>query len=92
MVLWVRTGPDAARRLGVVSSRRVGGAVARNRARRRLREVFRQNRERLTGEADVVLVARAGYDATPWNELVEEFVRLARRLGLAENGGAGERE
>ncbi len=85
MVLWVRSGPDAARRLGVVSSRRVGGAVARNRARRRLREVFRQHRDRLTDEADVVLVARAGCGEAPWNELVEEFLRLARRVGIAGN-------
>jgi len=44
MVLFLRSGPDAALRLGVVSSRKVGGAVARNRARRRIREVFRHER------------------------------------------------
>ncbi len=82
MILWTRQAPDAARRLGVVSNRRVGGAVERNRARRRLREVFRLNRGMLTGTADIVLVARAGCGAAPWRDLVEDFCRLARRAGI----------
>lgn len=92
MVLWARSGPDANRRLGVVSSRRIGGAVARNRARRRLREVFRRHRDRLTDSADVVLVARAGCAEAPWNELTEEFLRLARRVGIAGDAGPRGRE
>jgi len=82
MVLWLRAGPDAALRLGVVTSRRIGPAVTRNRARRRLREVFRLNRWRLTGSVDVVLVARTGCDDAPWQELNGEFIALARRAGL----------
>ncbi len=82
MVLWLREGPDSAGRLGVVSSRRIGGAVKRNRTRRRLRELFRLNRWRLSGMADVVIVARTGCAEAPWAELNAEFVALARRAGL----------
>ena len=58
MVFWVRSGADTNLRLGVVASKKVGAAVARNRARRRLREAYRQYRYQLSGSCDVVLVAR----------------------------------
>ena len=58
MVLWSRSGEGADRCLGVVASKKVGNSVARSRAKRRLREWFRQNRYRITGSEDVILVAR----------------------------------
>ncbi|MCP5526912.1 MAG: ribonuclease P protein component [Verrucomicrobiales bacterium] len=47
-----------AARLGVVTSRRVGNAVERSRARRLLREAFRSLQHGIRPPADVVLVAR----------------------------------
>jgi ribonuclease P protein component len=45
-------------RLGLVVSRRVGGAVERNRVKRVVREWFRQNRTQLPFTADLVVIAR----------------------------------
>lgn len=45
-------------RLGIIASRRVGGAVQRNRAKRLLREVFRRHGSRLPAGVDLVAVAR----------------------------------
>lgn len=82
MVLWLRSADDADLRVGVVASRKVGGAVQRNRARRRLKELYRRNRHRLSGKYDVVLVARRDLVKARWDELVEEFVELAGQAGL----------
>ena len=82
MVLWCYTGEDAALRLGVVASRRIGPAVIRNRAKRRLREVFRLNRHALHGHMDVVLVARPAVIKAKWGDLVQELNRLAAEAGL----------
>ncbi|MBB3262631.1 ribonuclease P protein component [Azospirillum sp. OGB3] len=70
-------------RLGLTASRKVGNAVVRNRARRRLREAARQI---LTAHAapghDFVLVARAATAERPWTELVGDLIAALKRLGL----------
>jgi ribonuclease P protein component len=91
VVLWTREGTGASLRLGVVASRKVGGAVLRNRAKRRLRELFRLDRHRLSGKVDVVLVARRGADAVAFAALRDDFRAVAARAGLwpraARTGG-----
>jgi len=82
MVLWLRSGPGAALRLGVVASRKVGGAVQRARAKRRLREAYRLNRHRFEGAWDVILVARYSLPEAPWPAVVDDLLALARRAGL----------
>jgi ribonuclease P protein component len=72
-------------RLGITVTRRIGGAVLRNRVKRRLREVFRLNRAALCPPLDLVINAHAGIENRSVRELESEFRRgvaeLARRLG-----------
>jgi len=74
---------DAAEiRLGLTASRKVGGAVERNRARRRLRALARQF---LPGHGapghDYVLVARRDTVTREWAGLVGDLETALRRLG-----------
>lgn len=88
MVLFLRSGADASRRLGVVASRKVGPAVARSRAKRRLREAFRRHRTQFTGRTDdVVLVARRSILTAPWELIVQDLLRLASQAGLLSPPG-----
>ena len=78
-------------RLGLTASRKVGNAVVRNRARRRLREAARQI---LTAHAapghDFVLVARAATAERPWTELVDDLIAALKRLGLWRDVSKGD--
>jgi ribonuclease P protein component len=78
---------DGATRLGIAVSRKVGGAVVRNRLKRQLREAFAALPDPPSG-IDVVLVARPGLDAAvdqqgfPW--LVGEVGELIAKSAQPE--------
>ena len=72
--------PDT--RIGIITSRKVGNAVKRNRVRRRLREIFRVGRMDVkTGFWIVLIARRAAVDAT-FESLKSEWLRLAARAGI----------
>lgn len=65
--------PDAAPRIGIVASRKVGGAVVRNRAKRLVREVFRHAADLFPAGLDVVVIVRAGAHELAFADAQGEF-------------------
>lgn len=84
LVIYCRKNRLGHNRLGITVSTKLGHAVVRNRARRRLRETFRLNGYRLRQGYDIVLVARHRAVNMPWRELNAGFLKLAGKLGLLE--------
>lgn len=70
-------------RLGITVTRRIGGAVRRNRIKRVLRDLFRRHRDQLTPTHDLVINVHRSFDdrdaAVLERELLAGFARLARR-------------
>lgn len=71
LVLYYRPSAGA-RRIAVTAGRRLGTAVVRNRARRRLREAVRRVEDRLCPRGDLVVVARSRAGTAPFSEIVAE--------------------
>lgn len=79
---WRRLPVGTTTRLGVVTSRKIGSAVVRNRARRLLREVFRVHQGELTQPVDLVLVARQSIVGRGLADVERDFVTTMNRAGL----------
>ena len=85
MVLYCRKNRLDHNRLGLTASVKLGHAVVRNRARRRLREVYRLNSPKLRKGYDLILVARGRTTTVSWKELNDTFMKLCRKLDLLED-------
>ena len=69
-------------RIGFITSKRVGGAVVRNRARRRLRELVRASRPQMRTGIWLVVIARGNAARADFPALEKEWLSLARRAGI----------
>jgi ribonuclease P protein component len=68
-------------RVGVIASTAaVGAAVQRNRAKRRLREVFRHHQALVPADCDLLLIARAALNRLEYREIERKFVDVCRKL------------
>ena len=68
-------------RTGVTASKKVGNAVARNRAKRRMRALFRKLKcDHAPSGTDYVLVARHSLVQAAWTELSADFSIAAKRI------------
>ena len=88
LALYLRRTGRKTNRLGFTVSTKLGHAVVRNRVRRRLREIYRLNEDRLTAGWDVVVVARVRAADSDYHQLERSFLKLADKLSLLKKDGA----
>ncbi len=69
-------------RYGIITTRRLGGAVARNRVRRRIREVARYWHPRIAQGYDVIIIPRPPALTCPYPALLEAMAVGLRRADL----------
>jgi ribonuclease P protein component len=79
---WNKLPDGRAPKLGVVTSKKIGGAVERSRARRLLRETFRQHQHEFAQPVELVLVARNSIAGKNFADVEKDFLTALNRAGL----------
>jgi ribonuclease P protein component len=77
-------GSGESARLGVTVTRKVGGAVERNRLKRAVREVFRRQRSLLPGGLSLVVIAREGATGLAGGAIAAEIEPLFASLAMGD--------
>ena len=82
LVLYARKNRLNQNRVGITVSKKLGGAVVRNRVRRRLREVYRLHEDRFLPGYDIVVVARSRAIDASFESLCQAYLTLAEKAGI----------
>ena len=79
-VVFYRTNGGPRSRLGISAKKALGGAVVRNRIRRRIREIFRQNNSEISPGWDIVIHPRNSMTRVAFASIEAELLGLLRNL------------
>ena len=88
LVVYCLKNNRGTRRVGYTVSTKLGKAVVRNRIRRRLREIYRLNSDKLRGGVDMIIVARSKCVGADYHKMEKAFLHACGELKLLkENQG-----
>ena len=79
---WLVLPTGSISRIGVVTSKKIGGATERSRARRLLRETFRLHQHDFERPVDLVLIARQSIAGKQFAGVEKDFLEAMRRAKL----------
>ena len=86
LVLYARKNRLEENRVGITVGKKLGKAHVRNRARRRIREVYRLNEEKFQPGWDIVVVARSRCIKASFQDIVSAYLALAGKAGILTTG------
>lgn len=69
-------------RLGITVSTKVGKAVIRNKVRRKIREAYRLNEEKMQSGHDIVVVARTRAGSAQYKTIERDLLNCLKKLGI----------
>ena len=85
LVVYCRRYRREYNRLGLTVTSKLGKAVHRNRVRRRIKEIYRLNEDKLYQGVDLVVVARVRSRYADYRQLEGAFIDACTELGLLKD-------
>lgn len=82
LVIYVLPNRFGGTRFGIITSKKVGNSVQRNRLRRLIRENIRFLKERMTTGLDIIVVARKADKASNFESIGKEMRYLLKKLDI----------
>ena len=89
LVVYCRKNGRGYNQIGITVSNKIGKAVCRNKIRRRLREIYRLNEDKLRKGMNIVVVARVRSRYAGYWDMNKAFLQACSRLEIL-NGEANE--
>tara|TARA_B100001245_G_C22651084_1_gene319684 strand:- start:98 stop:460 length:363 start_codon:yes stop_codon:yes gene_type:complete len=81
---WQELSAGATSRFAVITTRKLGKAIVRNRCRRLVRECFRLHQHALRVPVEMVLIARASMVGQSYGAVEHDYLRLLHEAGLTQ--------
>lgn len=84
-VVYHKTNKQTERfRVGVSASKKLGGAVVRNRVRRLVKEAVRLNADKIASNRDIIVIVRRPVIDLRFKEVEKSLLHAFRRAGVLE--------
>ncbi len=82
LVLYAKQNGQSINRVGITVSKKIGKAHLRNRAKRRLREIYKLQSPALRQGYDFILVSRGRTPYADFSALCQDFLLAAKEVGV----------
>ncbi|MGE4546291.1 MAG: ribonuclease P protein component [Desulfurella sp.] len=79
-IVFLKKDASYTKRVAVVASKKIGNAVLRNKAKRRMKEVMRLSKEYIKAGTSIVLVARKPVITADFKLLIEAFQNILEKF------------
>ncbi|SHH16326.1 ribonuclease P protein component [Thermosyntropha lipolytica DSM 11003] len=82
IIVYIKENNLGHNRFGFVVSKKIGNAVVRNRIKRQLRAIINEEKNRIKGSFDIVIICRHNLEGYTFSLLHKDVMKIFKKAGL----------